>query len=71
MQTFWKQNYAYEDQIRERARRYYEGFDGERSWHALTADEQFPWCLAAERTLTAQRIERDRMRVFDKQWYRG
>lgn len=72
MQIFWEREHAYADAIRERAQNFYDSYTEADSpwWEDLSDEEQFPWCLAAERLLTAQRIERDRLRCWDKQWNR-
>lgn len=63
-EIFWLREARWAVEIRETGQRFYEQYAGE-GWHDLSDTEKFPWCLVAERQLTAVRISKDRARAWE------
>lgn len=66
-EIFWIREEHWEPEIRVKAQGFYNLYNrAAPPWDALSEAEQFPWCLAAERQLTANRIGEDRYRAWEK-----
>lgn len=66
-EIFWIREDHWESEINVKAQGFYNLYSRDTTpWDALSEAEQFPWCLAAERQLTAARIAMDRHHAWEK-----